>query len=254
MDGMLRRAAWTGVGAAAVAAGALVVVLIATDPAPSILGDDSPRYEPAPSSVALPANTPEQLALVRACMVGDPQISMPDYYDPRIEVTVTGPGTRVSDFRVLTASAPDSRGRTVWLGSRAAHRLCVLDRSGKPSESDRSFHQAAHVWGVSLAAVLKNVVYDDTGGGSVDPGAEGSWETHVAGRVPLSGGTRVTFTAADGRSAEAPVTDRFFVLRRSGVRGQGSGLGRIESVTVRLYKGSRVLKVFSTQVEGAVLR
>ncbi|MEV4000964.1 hypothetical protein [Actinomadura sp. NPDC049753] len=257
MGGVLRGAAWVGLGAAAVAAGALVMALIVTDPSPPILADDPPLPKPAPNSVALPSNTPEQLAVVRACMVGDPRVSVPDPGDPRSEARVTGSGTRVSDFRVLATSVRDSRGRTVLLGSRAAYRLCSLDRSGRPSVSDTSLHQAARVWGVPLGQVSENVVYDDTGGGSLDaggPDAEPGWEMHVAGRLPVSGGTRVTFTASGGGSAEAPVTDRFFVLRKTGAGLQGPEVGRVESATVRLYKGRRVLKEFSTQVEAGVLR
>ncbi|MBB6397546.1 hypothetical protein BKA00_004460 [Actinomadura coerulea] len=256
MGGVLRGAAWAGLGTAAVAAGALVVVLIVTDPSPSILADDSLLPKPAPKSVALPANTPDQLALVRSCMVGDPLISVPDPSDPRSEAKVTGPGTHVADFRVLATSDRDSRGRTVLLGSRAAYRLCLLDRAGRPSSNDQSLHQAAKVWGVSLADVPDNVICDDTGGGTLDsakPDAEPGWETHVSGRVPVRGGTRVIFTASDGRSAEAPVTDRFFVLRRTGTGLQGPELGQIGDVTVKLYKDHRVLKQFSTQMSTAVL-
>jgi hypothetical protein len=250
--GWLGRTVLIAVGTVA-AAGAVTALLLAST------GSSGPTEEAAERRAGartLPGNTPAQLAVVRACMVGDPLVMAPIPGDPVNQQTLTGPGTSVSDFRVLAESVRDSRGRTVLLGSGTAFRLCMLDRSGRPTPSDRAPRQSAQPWGVPLTIVPDHVIYDHTGGGDLrfdDPGSKTGWELHVAGRV-APGGTRITFTGSDGRSAEAPVTDRFFVLRRSG--GGTSGPlpgGQMVPVTVKLYNGDRVVKEYSTQVDSAIM-
>ncbi|TDC12802.1 hypothetical protein [Actinomadura bangladeshensis] len=250
--GWLGRTVLIVVGTVA-AAGAVTALLLASTDSSGPAEDAAERRAGART---LPGNTPAQLAVVRACMVGDPLVTAPIEDDPVNTFRLTGPGTSVSDFRVLAESVRDSRGRTVLLGSGTAYRLCMLDRSGKPTTNDRAPNQSAHVWGVPLTIVPDHVLYDDTGGGDLrfdDPGSKDGWELHVAGRV-IPGGTRITFTGPDGKSAEAPVTDRFFVLRRSGGGASGPLPGsQMVPVTVKLYNGDRVVKEYSTQVDSAIM-
>jgi len=250
--GWLGRTALITVGTV-VAAGGVTAALLATT---GSSGPTEAVVERQAGARVLPGNTSAQLALVRACMVGDPLITVPTSDDPASVRPLTGPGTTASDFRVLAESARDSRGRTVLLGSGTAYRLCRLDRSGRPATDDRAPNQSARTWGVPLATVPDHVIYDDTGGGTLrfdSPGSRTGWEFHVAGRV-APGGTRIAFTAPDGRSAEAPVSGRFFVLRRSGGGADGPAPGgEMASVTVRLYKGDQVVKEYSAQVDAAIL-
>ncbi|NKZ04988.1 hypothetical protein [Actinomadura latina] len=250
--GWLGRTALIVVGTV-VAAGGVTAALLATTRSS---GPTEAVHERRAGAKVLPSNTAAQLSLVRACMVGDPLITVPIPDDPVNIERLTGPGTMVSDFRVLAESVRDSRGRTVLLGSGTAFRLCRLDRSGRPTTDDRAFHQAAHAWGVPLTIVPDHVIYDHTGGGTLrfdTPGSKVGWELHLAGRV-MPGGTRITFTATDGRSAEAPVSGRFFVLRRSGGGADGPAVGGpMASVTIRLYNGDQVVKEYSTEVDAAIL-
>lgn len=250
--GWLGRTVLIGVGTVAAAGAVTALLLVASDSS----GPTEAVAERRAGARVLPGNTPAQLALVRSCMVGDPLVMAPPEEDPLVSRRLFGPGTSVSDFRVLAESVRDARGRTVLLGSGTAYRLCMLDRSGRPTTNDRALNQAARVWGVPLTIVPDHVIYDDTGSGDLrfdDPGSKNGWELHVAGRV-MPGGTRITFTTPDGKSIEAPVTDRFFVLRRSG--GGASGPtpgGHMASVTVKLYNGDRVVKEYSTQVDAAIM-
>ncbi|WP_141581373.1 hypothetical protein [Actinomadura sp. WMMA1423] len=202
----------------------------------------------------LPRDTAGQRAVVRACMIGDPAIYSTTGKRPP-ELKTTGPGTRVSDFRVLATSVRDSRGVTVLLGSKVAHRLCLLDASGRPSPNDHLPHAPARAWAVPLSEVPNEVLFDQRGGGTQftdRPPDEQVWESHSAGRVP-PGGTRLTFTAPDGRTVEAPVTDRFFVLRRSGYGPEVPRLEEMVQVAVKLYNGGQVLAEFSARIEAGLL-
>lgn len=250
--GWLGQTVLIGAGTLAAAGAVTALLLVSADSS----GPTEAVAERKAGARVLPRNSPAQLALVRACMVGDPLVQAPVDGDPVNPQRVSGPGTAVSDFRVLAESARDARGRTVWLGSGTAHRLCALDRSGKPSRNDRAPNQSAGVWGVPLTMAPDRVIYDHTGSGDLrfdDPASGRGWELHIAGRV-APGGTRITFTGSDGRSVQAPVTDRFFVLRRSG---DGTDVptpgGGVVDVTVKLYNGDRVVKEYSTQVDAAIM-
>ncbi|MEV4673488.1 MULTISPECIES: hypothetical protein [Actinomadura] len=250
--GWLGQTVLIGAGTVAAAGAVTALLLLSTDSS----GPTEAAAERLAGAQVLPSNSPAQLALVRACMVGDPLVMAPVQGDPMNPQRLTGSGTAVSDFRVLAESVRDARGRTVLLGSGTAYRLCMLDRSGKPTPNDRAPNQSARVWGVPLTIVPDHVIYDDTGGGDLrfdDPASRKGWELHVAGRV-MPGGTRITFTGPDGNSVQAPVTDRFFVLRRSGggANGPTPGGGMV-SVTVKLYNGDQVVKEYSTQIDAAIM-
>lgn len=191
----------------------------------------------APSIVRLPANTPAQLAIVRACMVGDPSIPLPN--QPLTQGKQTGPGTHVADFRVLATSKMDIKGQVVLIGSVVAHRVCQLDPSGRPAAYERIPHQTANPWQVPLATHVHDFVFDDGGGGQFGEKdqtfaqiVKAGWSSGIAGRTAPAA-ARITFTSMTGRSLEATVKDGFFIVRHL-----GEGLmpeGPPVSAVVRLY-------------------
>ncbi|MEV0402483.1 hypothetical protein [Actinoallomurus sp. NPDC050550] len=259
-----RRAARFGAGAVVAAGGVAAVALV-----PIGHGGGGSRPAAGPREVAsattyghavLPANTAAQLATVRACMVGDPDIPSPSL--PRrigeVDPGRTGPGTHVRDFRILVAYR-DSRGQAVFLGSTVAHRVCSLDNSGRPSPSDRIPGQTANSWG-RFPAFTGPIVMDDQAGGVLGTkeqsrsraDAEGI-EEHVAGRVTPDV-ARVTFTLPDGRTQDAAVSSGFFLWRAARTGASLAGAGQERQVTVRAYdRGGRVLKTLMTRIDAAVL-
>ncbi|GAA4622319.1 hypothetical protein GCM10023196_014020 [Actinoallomurus vinaceus] len=257
-----RRAARIGVGAVAAVGGVAAVALM---PIASGDGRATPvaaRPRPvATGRAVLPANTAAQLAMVRACMVGDPNIPSP----PRrptpgaaADHGRTGPGTHVRDFRVL-ATYRDSRGQAVFLGSTVAHRVCNLDTSGRPSPSDRTPGQTAVNWW-HFPAFTGPISLEDQAGGVLSTKeqsrsrayAEGI-EEHLAGCVTPDV-ARVTVTLPGGRAQDAAVSNGFFLWRAARTGASLAGAGQEKEVIVRAYdRGGRVLKTVTRRVDAAVL-
>jgi hypothetical protein len=188
---------------------------------------------------AIPSNTPAELAIVKECMVGPPNVSKtPTSIHSRSADNLTGPGTATSSFRVLVTRR-DGNGTAVLLGSVTAERTCDLDRSGRASESDRRPNESANTWQPPLTAPLNGQieVQDDDGGVMQDkngPTPVSKWTDadHLLGRVS-SRVARLTVTERNGVTTTAGIDHGFFVWRaiRSALLNQDT----TEPITMRAY-------------------
>jgi len=206
----------------------------------------APRHRtPMSRFTSLPANSPAQLAFIRACLTRDPTIMI----GSNGAFGSGRPGTRVADFRILATSEPDALGRTVWVGSTVAHLPCYQDKRGRPGPFKQSL--TAHAWNVELplSNFPNNVSTDNQEG--FDPGTPSkAWEMHLAGRT-APGVTRITFTAR-GKTLSADVTDHFFIVRRAGYGRFPKPTQPFITTTTRLYDHGHLLASFPFTV-GAML-
>jgi hypothetical protein len=252
-----------GAGIAVAAVGVVAVSLT-----PVVLGGDGhggsgmttrPVASDGPTRhVTLPPNTAAELAVVRTCMVGDPDI-LDITADPASPGNMTGPGTHVADFRVL-ATYRDSLGRLVLLGSSVAQRTCSLDFRGRPRGVDGFSHQTANPWQPGLSAFTGAISLDEQQGDTIDGHGVGEngvaangLEQHIAGRVRPDV-ARVTFTLPDGRTRDAAVSHGFFAWRIAKPRPVKATSGE-KPLIVRAYdRTGRVLTTVRTTIDAELAR
>ncbi|MCO5968097.1 hypothetical protein [Actinoallomurus soli] len=205
----------------------------------------------------LPSNTAAERAVVRACMTTDPDV--PDITAADDPGEMTGPGTRIADFRVLVTYR-DPLGQAVLLGSTVAHRTCDLDTRGRPTATDRMTHQTANAWQPSLSSATRVISLDDgredilhrsdmTGDDKTPHGVQAEFAGRVRPDV-----TRVTFTLPDGRTSDAAVAHGFFLWRkRTDTPVPVRDLSPYRTLVIRAYDhGGRLLTTVRTQISAAL--